>query len=545
MADDKTPSQQEPLMNDQIKNEAGGYVWEVTDMKRLQRFLCLGSEGGTYYIKDNIELGKQNIECIDRLIDNGDGEKLVEELTKYSVEGRTAKQEPLMLALAMCARSSDLKTKQAAYKALGDICRIPTQLFAFIDNVERIGKESSGTGWGRAQRRAVQKWYNDKKPTSLALAVTKYKQRNGWSHKDLLRLAHIKPANDGIGMIFKYIIKGYDAVKEGYKTDEASEDLAKVFKFLTAVEDLKNTADENLALHLIEEYHLVREHVPTTRLKSKSIWKALLREMPMTAMIRNLGKMTNIGVLIPESEGVQMVCDRLRDDTALHKARIHPFNVLLAMKTYQAGQGEKGKLKWMPNAVIIQALEYAFYGSFKSIEATGKRYVLSLDVSGSMSYGNVNGAKCITAALASAAMLMVTARTEDEKNYDILAFSDKMVPVPINASMKLDEVCRAMSDIAMGATDCAQPMLWAMEQKKLVDVFMVYTDCETWAGKTHPAQALRQYREAMDIQAKLIVCAMTSTGFTIADANDAGMLDIAGFDSGTPEIIRSFSMDHF
>lgn len=44
----------------------------------------------------------------------------------------------------------------------------------------------------------------------------------------------------------------------------------------------------------------------------------------------------------------------------------------------------------------------------------------------------------------------------------------------------------------------------------------------------------------MAINAKLIVCGMTSNGFTIADPDDAGMLDMAGFDSAAPEVIRNF-----
>lgn len=59
------------------------------------------------------------------------------------------------------------------------------------------------------------------------------------------------------------------------------------------------------------------------------------------------------------------------------------------------------------------------------------------------------------------------------------------------------------------------------------------------------AQCLRQYR-AMHPEkrgndaAKLMVCAFSSTGFSIADPQDAGMLDVAGFDSALPEIMEDF-----
>ena len=93
----------------------------------------------------------------------------------------------------------------------------------------------------------------------------------------------------------------------------------------------------------------------------------------------------------------------------------------------------------------------------------------------------------------------------------------------------------------MGGTDCAQPMIYAKKKNLEVDVFMVYTDCETYAGKIHPSKALKQYRKHSGINdAKLIVCAMTSNGFTLADPEDRGMLDMAGFDSAAPDVIKQF-----
>ena len=92
----------------------------------------------------------------------------------------------------------------------------------------------------------------------------------------------------------------------------------------------------------------------------------------------------------------------------------------------------------------------------------------------------------------------------------------------------------------MGGTDCAQPMLYAIQKKLPVDVFIVYTDCETWAGPVHPSEALKRYRQECDIDAKLIVCAMTSNGFTLADPEDKGMLDMAGFDAAAPDVIKQF-----
>jgi 60 kDa SS-A/Ro ribonucleoprotein len=86
-------------------------------------------------------------------------------------------------------------------------------------------------------------------------------------------------------------------------------------------------------------------------------------------------------------------------------------------------------------------------------------------------------------------------------------------------------------------------MLWAMANKVKADVFVIYTDSETWFGKIHPVQALQQYRQKMGIAAKLVVVGMVSNGFTIADPQDAGMLDVVGFGTDVPRVMADFMRD--
>jgi 60 kDa SS-A/Ro ribonucleoprotein len=58
---------------------------------------------------------------------------------------------------------------------------------------------------------------------------------------------------------------------------------------------------------------------------------------------------------------------------------------------------------------------------------------------------------------------------------------------------------------------------------------VIYADSETRAGQVHPTQALGEHRREFNPQAKLVVVAMVSNGFSIADPNDAGMMDVVGF----------------
>lgn len=182
-------------------NAEDGYSREVTDMTRLRRFLCFGSEAGTYNIKEN-RLGMENATVLIRLIEEGRGCEVVQEIKKFSLDCKASKTKPTLFALAVCSQHCDAKTKQAAFKALKDVCRLPTHLFTFVQFKKGL-KEGMKCGiWGRALRKAVADWYNEKDPMSLALAVTKCKQRTGWSHQDLLRLSHMKPANEGKCKLF-------------------------------------------------------------------------------------------------------------------------------------------------------------------------------------------------------------------------------------------------------------------------------------------------------------------------------------------------------
>lgn len=131
------------------------------------------------------------------LLQEGRGTEVVEEIKRFTQDGRAVRLGPSVFALALCTQHSELKTRQAAFKALKEVCRDPAHLFSFIQTKKELKERMKWGIWGRALRKAVSHWYNEQDAVSLAAAVTKCKQREGWSHQDLLRLSHTKPANEG------------------------------------------------------------------------------------------------------------------------------------------------------------------------------------------------------------------------------------------------------------------------------------------------------------------------------------------------------------
>jgi 60 kDa SS-A/Ro ribonucleoprotein len=520
----QTP-QSEPIPGSgQVPNNASGFSFAVDDWVRLDRFLVLGAEGGSYYVSERT-LTKENAGAVLRCLDSNP-ERAVNRIVQISEAGRAPKNDPAVFALALAAAHP--KAKELALELMPRVCRIGTWLFQFIQAAQEL------RGWGRALRSAVAKWYTEKSPGDVAYQAMKYQKREGMSHRDVLRLCHVHPTNDTLQTIFHWIVKGWEGVGD---VPHPNETLRPIWAF----EKAKRATDVKEIARLIRDHRLPRECVPTQCLNEASVWEALLPHMGMTAMIRSLAKMTAVGLIKPMSDAVRFIRDKLADEEYLHKARIHPLSVLAALKVYQQGHGERGSLKWAPEGSIVDALDRAFYATFQTVRPTGKRWLLALDVSGSMCGPDLAGMPGITPRIGSAAMALVTAATE--RDYHFAAFTTGLTPLSISPRQRLDDVVRSISYLPFGGTDCSLPMVYALQRKLPVDVFTVYTDSETWAGSIHPVQALRQYRERMNIPARLIVVGMVSSGFTVADPADSGMMDVVGFDAAVPQLIADF-MSH-
>jgi 60 kDa SS-A/Ro ribonucleoprotein len=524
----------------QVPNSAGGYAWPVDKWARFDRFLIFGSERGTYYIRERtltVENATNARECI-----ADDGPRAVRRIVEISAAGRAPSNDPALFALAMCAGLGNEATRTMALEALPEVARTGTHLYHFLQYIRAF------RGWGRGVRRAVGRWYTAKPAPAVAYQILKYQARDGWAHRDALRLAHPKAPTVGHDVLFRYATRGWDGVLQLDGVNDLD-----VVALIEAIKSLAHLAP-NEAARLISELRLTREMVPSELLTHAVVWEALLERMPLTALIRNLGVMTKVGLIAPASDAARRVVDRLTDHEALRGARVHPVAVLVALKTYAQGRGMKGSGQWTPVARVVDALDQAFYLSFDNAPTTRKRIMLALDVSGSMG-ASVFGMDFLTCREASAAMALVTAATEPDHRF--VAFTKGDYPsmwskthgseyntglstLTISPRQRLDDVVRGIATLPFGGTDCALPMVEALKHRWAVDAFVVFTDSETWAGNVHPAQALRAYRERMGIAAKLVVVAMTSNGFSIADPDDAGMLDVVGFDTATPSVLADF-----
>lgn len=492
-----------------IPNSAGGHAFEVDIWTRLRRFLILGTEGGTYYISEH-DLTRQNADALLRCVET-DGLRVVEQILEVSLGGLAPKQNATLFALAACVGADDPATRRAAEAAIPKVCRIGTHLFIFARYVEQF------RGWGRGLRRAVGRWYLDRDIDALCLQLIKYQQREGWSHRDLLRLSHPTATDPATNAALRWAAQKNDVPMPA---------------MIAGFEEAKLERDPRRVAELAVANRLPWEALPSESLISPIVWEALLPSMGLTALIRNLGRLTSLGVK-------QGITQRLADADAIRATRVHPMQFLLALSTYRQGHGDRGHLTWQPDPNILDVLDEGFYAAFGNVPTTGKRYLLGVDVSGSMANGGIAGSN-LTPREGSVAMALVTLHTETDVT--VMGFTGGFVPLPLSRRQRLDDAVRSVSNLPFERTDCSLPMLYAIDHKLDVDTFVVYTDSETWAGGMHPVQALREYRQRSGIPARLVVVGMVSNGFSIADPADGGMLDVVGFDASAPALISEFSM---
>lgn len=517
--------QSAPASDNQVPNAAGGYTFVVSDVNRLERFLILGTVGGTYYATEK-DLTKDNVEFLVKFLKE-DPNAYITTLVNVSQTGRAYRNSPAIFALALVFKHGTAEDKQLARVAFNQVIRTSTHLFEWAGYMEQLG------GWSASRRKAAATWYQSKNPDSLAYQAVKYRQRDGWTHRDLFRLVHPKGVDTSVGnFILGKEHNGAEAptVIRGFQLAQSAKD----------VRDVLDVLEQN--------NNLPWEALPTQFLREPDVWKKLFYngQLEGQALLRNITRLARIGAF----QDLKFAADyaaKLTDSEMIARTRLHPVQYLNALVVHTDGQIDRKRTHgwgifrnkdWETSPIIRDALDKGFYLAFKTIEPANKRTLIGLDVSGSMGAQAAVGSD-LTAAQAGAAMAMVTARTEPM--YAVYGFSHEFRNLGISASDSLSDVLRKTERMSYGATDMSLPMQFAQQRNMQIDTFLVITDNETWYGNVHPHVALNNYRAALNIPAKLVVMGVSATQSTIGDVDDPGTLDVVGFDANAPKVVADFS----
>lgn len=498
----------------QLRNAAGGHVFPIDDWARLDRFLILGSEGGTYYASE-AALTVDNAAVVGHCL-AADAPRTLARVVAVSEQGLAPKQTPALLALALAAAHDRPEVRALALAALPRVARTGAHLLAVVEALLPL------RGTGRALKRALRVWLLDRPVEDLALQAVKYGRRGGVALRDVLRLAHPRPVDTDRHRraAFEWIVRG--------TVGEATPAL------MRAASAARQAPDAAALAALVREARLPREAVPTERAADPQVLAALVGAMPPHALLRNLNRLAAHGVVPGDDEATATVLRKLGDAEALRRARLHPFTLWVAARQYAAGLG-RGRLSWQPAGEVVDALDAAVTALTAAAVPSGRRLLVAIDVSGSMSVGVAGSALSARAAAAGFASLLVRM----ERSVRVIGFDTAVHQLPLTPRQRIDDTIRLVEATGGGGTDISLPFAWAHRQHLAFDGVVLLTDGETWAGREHVVQALARYRREV-FPAHVVTAALTATGTAVVRADDPLSLGVAGLDASLPQLVAWF-----
>lgn len=515
-----TTPQNQPIPGQEaemIKGRSGGWMFNAGIWQMLRRCLLVGTAQSTYYAGKQ-ELTEDFVAVVKQAI--AENPSRVAQEILYASDGHAINNSAPIFALVLLSMDETPEAKQAFGEIFPQVVRTGSHFYEWLNYTKSL------RGFGKIVREAGKSWLSCEDVKALAYQLLKYQQRQGFTHRDALRLFHVKPPTENHRQLYEWVVKGWAELP----TEIPSEALAQIWWY----EWLKRNPNETH--QAILQGRLTHEMAAPVGKMDKQAWQLLFQEMPIGAMLRNLGSLTELGVLrADENENLTRLEAVLNNKEHLRKGRIHPIDVLKALKTYESG-GRLGRSKktWTPVPRIVDILETAVELSFDAIEPTGKVFMHAVDVSASM--GSLVADMGLSCCEIATTMALVTAKAE--KNYMIRGFATEFRELDITAKDSFSSAVRKASNQNFGGTDASVAYEWMIQHKFKADVVCFWTDSESWAGYQHPSQALAEYRKKVNPDVKAVYVTLTPYQITLVDPQDPLSWDLAGFDPGTPRIIQ-------
>lgn len=480
------------------RNEAGGIAYTLTPKQQLAQLAATGCLNSTYYAD-----AQNQLEQVLKLTKNLDAE-FIAKTAVYARQKGFMKDMPALL-LAVLAQK-DVNMLARVFDQVADNGKM-LRNFAQIIRSGAVGRKS----FGNRPKKLMQTWLLTATEKQLLNAAV----GNSPSLADVVKMVHPKPREAWRAAWFAWLIgKPYDRdalppitrAFEDYKQSRQGALPDVPFQMLTALE--LNSGD----------------------------WAQIARNGSWQQIRQNLNTFLRHDVFA-KSKNIKMVAEKLRDQTAIRRARVLPYQLLTA---YQATSEQ------MPSE-IREALQDAMETAVQNVPAIRGKVVVCPDVSGSM-HSPATGyrgsatskTRCIDiAALVSAAMLRTNPKAR------VIPFEQITVNVQLNPRDSIITNAQKLANIGGGGTACSAPLIMLNREKANVDLVIIVSDNESWAdrgqwgGKTSLMKEWDILKQRCP-EAKL-VCLDIQPYTTVQAQNRRDILNIGGFSDQVFTLIGSFA----
>ena len=487
------------LIKTDTYNEAGGIAYTLTPKQQLAQLAATGCLNNTYYADAQSQLDQ-----VLKLAESLDAE-FIAKTAVYARQKGFMKDMPALL-LAVLAQK-DVNMLARVFDQVVDNGKM-LRNFAQIIRSGAVGRKS----FGNRPKKLMQTWLLTATEKQLLNAAI----GNSPSLADVVKMVHPKPREAWRAAWFAWLIgKPYDR--------EALPPITRAF------EDYKQShqgALPNVPFQMLTALDL-----------NSGDWAQIACNGSWQQVRQNLNTFLRHEVFA-KSKNIKMVAEKLRDETAIARARVLPYQLLTA---YQATSNQ------MPSE-IREALQDAMETAVQNVPAIQGKVVVCPDVSGSM-HSSVTGhrgsatskTRCIDiAALVSAAMLRTNPKAR------VIPFERITVNVQLNPRDSVMTNAQKLANIGGGGTACSAPLALLNREKADVDLVVIVSDNESWAdcgphwsGKTGLMKEWDILKQRCP-EAKL-VCLDIQPYTTAQAQNRHDILNIGGFSDQVFTLIGSFA----
>ena len=487
-------------------NEERAPAYALSPKHQLAQYAATGCLNTTFYAGAGEQLANVLELCAD--IDA----EFIAKTAVFCRERAFMKDMPALLCAVLSVKDRELLER--VFPRVIDNAKM-LRNFVQIMRSGAVGRKSLGS----APKRLVREWLDARDPETL------FKANVGQdpSLTDIVKMVHPKPVDPAREALFGYFIgREYAAAAlpeiarefEAFKHELGNQHAGGVrtvpdvpFQMLTALE--LGTAE----------------------------WTAIARRAPWQMTRMNLNTFARHGVFGQEGM-TELIAERLRDVKAIARARVFPYQLMVAYMMANANAG-------IPKEVS-DALQDAMEIAIANVPSIDGRVYVCPDVSGSMSSpvtgfrkGATTAVRCIdVAALVAAAVLRKNPHAE------VLPFECDVVKVNLNSRDSVMTNAARLAAVGGGGTNCSAPLAMLNRRKAKGDLVIFISDYESWvdAGAGRGTATMQEWNvfKQRNPNARL-ACIDVQPYRTVQASEREDILNVGGFSDQAFAVISEFA----
>ncbi|KAL1491591.1 hypothetical protein ABEB36_012166 [Hypothenemus hampei] len=459
----------------------------------------------------------------------------------------------------------DMKPHQKSKIAVKviELIQCDEDFFTFIKYLVRCTKHKMPSSIEKIAR----KFYTDKTPIELARSAAICPRMFKWSHKDLLILSHFKSDS-----LLKNVVVNY--ILNGKVTNQASEEELEVLKVIKKAEELRRTTHAVNAIPIVVSEKFTMDQVSVKLQQNPQVWEAAISNMTIQQILPCLLKLYRLNLLKSGTTISNHITDLFTNPEKVKSSSIHPIQVFTFMKKFEKGGKpmdfelinylkmqkklsesdlKKAQTRTEIKCVhILNALAKCFELACNNVQATNKRYLLTIDVTSESKKAICIGSKFLTLLEAAVAYAIVLLRVE--KDVTIATYKDDKVEFfSVGKKVSYADLLKKITAQSSTYSYIFAPVEWAASEKKHVDIFVNFIH-NNFIRKVPQEKNLTKikyepilkYRSKVNLpNAKFLTFAPVNTAtFFCADA-PSNIVEILGFDTIACKVAECFSRGAF